>query len=82
MLDQRGLAWHVAIGRAPNGSWAEAGFAISGLSVGAASSLGREFGQLAVFKISGDEVTVVAADGSFRDSRPRIVPQPRGQDPV
>ena len=70
-LEARGWSWRAALGRAPDGSWAEPGFAVGRLDEAAAAALGREWRQLAVYVISAPEVVVLASDGSFRQVRPR-----------
>ena len=70
-LDARSWTWRPALGRARDGSWAEPGFAVGGLSEAAAAALGAEWGQLAVYVISVDEVIVLASDRSFRRARRR-----------
>jgi hypothetical protein len=70
-LEARGWPWRAALGRAPDGSWAEPGFAVGTLDEAAAAALGREWRQLAVYVISAAEVVVLASDGSFRAVRPR-----------
>lgn len=73
-LDARSWSWRPALGRAHDGSWAEPGFAIGGLSEAAAADLGAEWQQLAVFVISADEVIVLASDRSIWAMRPRGLP--------
>ena len=71
-LDERGISWHEAVGRAPDGSWAESSFAISGLTETDAIAIGRRFGQLAIFMVTLDQVVVIETNGSFRDIRSRL----------
>jgi hypothetical protein len=70
-LETRGRPWRAALGRARDGSWAEPGFAIGGLDESEAAALGREWRQLAVYRITATEVVVLASDQSFRHARPR-----------
>jgi hypothetical protein len=70
-LEARGQSWRPALGRAHDGSWAEPGFAVGGLTEVEAAALGREWRQLAVYVVSDRDVIVLASDGSFRRSRPR-----------
>jgi uncharacterized protein DUF3293 len=72
LLEERRLAWLEAVGRAPDGSWAESSFAISGLAEADAIEIGGQFGQLAIFMVTLDHVVVIPIDGSFRDTRPRF----------
>jgi uncharacterized protein DUF3293 len=72
LLEERGLSWHEAVGRAPDGSWAESSFAISGLTEADAIEIGGRFGQVSIFMVSLDHVVVIATDGRFRDARPRL----------
>ena len=65
------LANEFAIGQASDGSWAEPGFAVSGLEERQAMELGRQWNQLAVFFVTEPEVLVLASDGSSRDVRTR-----------
>jgi hypothetical protein len=70
-LERRGRIWRPALGRARDGSWAEPGFAIGGLSESEAADLGLAWGQLAVYVVTQREVIVLASDRSFRRARPR-----------
>jgi hypothetical protein len=63
--------WRPALGRAPDGTWAEPGFAVGGLNEDAAAGLGATWDQLAVYWITLDEVAVVASDRTFREGRRR-----------
>jgi hypothetical protein len=76
-LDAEHLEWCPALGRAPDGSWAEPGFAVGGLADDAAAALGRRWDQIAVYVVTRDEVAVLASDGSFREARPRGASRPR-----
>lgn len=49
-----------AEGRATNGTWAEDSFAVVGLSRSDAISLGRQFGQLAIFEITAQGIEVLS----------------------
>jgi len=71
LLDERGLRWRPAVGRAQDGSWAEFGFAVGGLTDEESARLGAIAGQLAVFVVSDEEIAVLACGRSFRDARPR-----------
>jgi hypothetical protein len=82
-LDERGLAWQPAVGRARDGSWAEPGFVVGGLDAAAAAQLGADWDQLAVYLVDADEVAVLASDGSFLYARPRGVGRgPRPEPPI
>jgi hypothetical protein len=70
-LEAQGRAWRPALGRARDGSWAEPGFAVGGLDEAEATALGRDWGQLAIYLVSEEEVAVVASDRSFRRARRR-----------
>jgi hypothetical protein len=70
-LGAEGRAWCPALGRARDGSWAEPGFAVGGLTEAEAAALGAEWGQLAVYVVTDGEVIVLASDRSFRHARPR-----------
>lgn len=70
-LEGRGVGWRSALGRARDGSWAEPGFAVGGLTEAEAMALGAAWDQLAVYVIDAGEVAVLASDGSFRVARPR-----------
>ena len=48
-----------AVGRNKEGTWAEKGFAISGLEDEAAIEIGRKFGQNAIFKVVDGKSQVV-----------------------
>ncbi len=51
-VEAAGLRWHPAAGRAPDGSWEEAGVAVTVADRGAALELGRRWEQLAVYEWS------------------------------
>ena len=63
-LEAKGLEHRRAVGSSPDGSWSEEGFAVTGLSRAEATQLGREFGQLAIYEISGSTVVIIdCSDG-------------------
>jgi hypothetical protein len=70
-LERGGCAWRPALGRAGDGSWAEPGFAIGGLTEAEAAALGQAWDQLAVYRVTERDVIVLASDRSFRRARPR-----------
>jgi hypothetical protein len=41
------------------GNWSEPSFVVSGLSIADAALLAREFGQVAIFEITQDELRVI-----------------------
>jgi hypothetical protein len=79
LLDQieaAGLTVYPAIGKSPDGSWFEPGFALSGADLATAIDLGREHGQNAIFEVLPDRLVVHACDGSYRLERPAGSGQP------
>jgi hypothetical protein len=58
-LDRAGVASWPAVGRSPDGAWAEPGVAVAGIDRAAACAYGRSYGQLAVFEVTDREVHVV-----------------------
>lgn len=71
-LEARPVCWRPAVGRSVDGSWAEPGFLVGGLSNEEAAALAAQWSQLAVFVIGLDDVVVIAADGSRLCDRPRL----------
>lgn len=69
-LERRDAAWFRARGSAPDGSWHEDGFAVTGWSRQDACALARAHGQAAVFELTTGQLTVVAADLEKVESRP------------
>jgi hypothetical protein len=61
-LDARGLGHWPTVAGAEDGSHAEAGALVAGLSDGEATALGRTWGQDAVFRWSATAWTVLACD--------------------
>ncbi len=60
------------------GSWSEPSFVVSGLSTAGVVQLAREFGQVAVFELTQDELRVIeCANGQVRGQRARRVRPPR-----
>jgi hypothetical protein len=64
-----GATFHPAIGRSPDGSWFEPGFALVGVDLATATRLGSDYGQSAIFEVHSDRVIVQACDGSYRLER-------------
>lgn len=69
-LERRNAAWFPARGAAPDDSWHEDGFAITGWSRQDACALARELDQAAVFELCTGRLTVVSADLDHVESRP------------
>lgn len=65
-----GIESYDAIGRSPDGSWFEPGFALVGVDVATANDLGKKYGQYAIFEVRPDRVIVHACDESYRLERP------------
>lgn len=64
-----GVTFVPAIGRSPDGSWFEPGFALVGVDLATANALGAKFGQNAIFEVHPNRVIVHACDGSYRLER-------------
>jgi len=60
----------LAVLRAPDGGWAEESVAVVGIDLVAARSLGREFGQNAVFEVADGMLRVHACFDGWIDERP------------
>ena len=69
-LERRNAAWYPARGAAPDDSWHEDGFAITGWSRQDACALARAHDQAAVFELGTGQLTVVSADLDHVESRP------------
>jgi len=69
-LSSAGLTAYPAIGRSPDGTWTEPGFALPGIDLAKAAGLGREHGQNAVFEILPGCLVVHACDLTWRLERP------------
>ena len=69
-LGNDGLAWLPAAGSSPDGGWAEESVAVVGIDLVAARSLGREFGQNAVFEVADGMLRVHACFDGWIDERP------------
>lgn len=67
---QWGFQPHPAVGCDPASPHHEEGWAVVGMTDEQACALGAEFRQDAVFRIDPGVLTVLACDGSWRDSRP------------
>jgi acetyl esterase/lipase len=61
-LSARSLRWLRAVGRDESSSWVEPGCCVLGLDREQAAELGRRYGQLAVYEISPEAVSVVWCD--------------------
>ena len=59
-----------AVGSSPDGVWAEESVAVVGIDLVAARSLGREFGQNAVFEVADGMLRVHACFDGWIDERP------------
>ena len=59
-----------AVGSSPDGVWAEKSVAVVGIDLVAARSLGREFGQNAVFEVADGMLRVYACFDGWIDERP------------
>lgn len=70
VLDRRNAAWFPARGAAPDDSWHEDGFAVTGWSRQDACALARAHGQAAVFELLTGQLAVVAADLDRVEARP------------
>ena len=68
-LVSRGLVPAHALGADPNSDHAEHSWVVAGLTDEQARKLGAEFGQVAVFRVDGDELTVLACTESWTLSR-------------
>jgi len=74
-LQAAGTATQTALGWL--GSWSEASFVVSGLSIADAVQLARKFGQVAIFEITQDELRVIdCTNGQRRGQRARRVTAP------
>ena len=69
-LGNDGLTWLPAVGSSPDGGWAEESVAVVGIDSVAARSLGREFGQNAVFEVADGMLRVHACFDGWIDERP------------
>ena len=69
-LGNDGLTWLPAVGSSPDGGWAEESVAVVGIDSVAARSLGREFGQNAVFEVAAGMLRVHACFDGWIDERP------------
>jgi hypothetical protein len=69
-LDFLGLTHHRAIGRDPDSEHLEEGWAVSGLDDAAASMIGTEFAQNAIFRITPTAQVVIACFDGWRVNRP------------
>jgi hypothetical protein len=58
-LAEGGLRWLPAVGRSPDGAWQEESMAIRDLSRAAAVTLGRRFGQRAIYELSATGLAIV-----------------------
>ena len=84
-LEARRLCWLPAVGRSADGSWAEPGFLVGGLSESEAAALAAAWDQLAVFVVTRDDVVALAADGSRLCARPRpreVTSSPAGSERI
>jgi len=70
-LVEAGIEHLPAVGRAPDGSWEEPGFALMGVDEGRALELGRRFEQHALYRVDEGAVTVVCCFVERSWSRPR-----------
>jgi acetyl esterase/lipase len=59
LLASRGIGQVEALGASPDGSWAEPGYCIWGIDRQEAAELGARFGQLAVYEVDQQAVSVV-----------------------
>lgn len=59
ILDKHGMPHLPCRGQACNGSWYEDGFAILGISTEVARELGAMFEQNAIFKLDGQEISLI-----------------------
>lgn len=71
LLAEAGIEHLPAVGRAPDGSWEEPGFALVGVDEATALSLGRRFGQHALYRVDEQTVDVVCCFADRSWSRPR-----------
>jgi len=69
-LENDGLTWLPAVGSSPDGGWAEESVAVVGIDLVVARSLGREFGQNAVFEVADGMLRVHACFDGWIDERP------------
>jgi len=67
IVARRGLRWWPAVGRDPAGAHAEISVAVAGLSDTQARSLGRRFGQDAVFAWSSASWRLLACEDAVHD---------------
>lgn len=73
-LAEAGIEHLPAVGRAPDGSWEEPGFALFGVDGATALSLGRRFDQHALYRVDEHTVDVVCCFVERSWSRPRRRP--------
>ncbi len=59
-LEGSGARWWRALGRAVDGSWAEEGFALSGVRLDEVLVLGRRYRQDAVFEVTEAEISILS----------------------
>lgn len=78
-LVEAGIEHLPAVGRAPDGSWEEPGFALFGVDESTALSLGRRFGQHALYRVDEQAVDVVCCFVERSWSRPRGRRRPRAR---
>jgi hypothetical protein len=60
------------IGRSSSGPWAEASWAVSGLTRPEALAIAQRFQQRAIFELTEAELMVIGVDGTIRRRIPRI----------
>lgn len=63
-LRESGVEPQPAIGMAPDGSWVEDSWVVTGLKRAAVCAIGREFGQVAVFEVDAHSIHVVGCADS------------------
>lgn len=68
-IKSRDLEMYRAVGSDPDSSHKEDGWMVAGVKEPEAVSLGRRFGQIAIFRVEQGRLTVVGCQGSWRYSR-------------
>lgn len=76
LLADMGASMIPVVGAAPDGSWQEDSLLVSGITRADATAIGARFGQLAVFELADDTLTVVEVAGG---RALRVVPR-RGEE--
>lgn len=71
VLERRSNQIAEVVGRSPCGKWKEESFLVSGVTESSILGLAMQFGQRAVFKLTGEEKLVVATNGEVKSQTSR-----------